>query len=205
MSGSNDDYHRGGQGGIGQLGASAQAQSTSIDEFPPLRRNGTDEDQQDRRGSLMQNAAFGGYPASNNFSMPPSQDSARHRLPSTQSGRPDSRTSALIPPTPRNTQQNNINSLLDSFVNQQQQIGSSSRTTQPQQQQPSRQQRGSLASSGGGAAQTAENVPIDEMAPIDKHGLAGLLANVRSPDADTAALAIGQDLTQLGMDLNSPE
>ncbi|KAL9032902.1 MAG: hypothetical protein Q9180_006237, partial [Flavoplaca navasiana] len=43
------------------------------------------------------------------------------------------------------------------------------------------------------------------MSPIDKYGLAGLLANVRSPDADTAALAIGQDLTQLGMDLNSPE
>ncbi|KAL8663534.1 MAG: hypothetical protein Q9168_008080, partial [Polycauliona sp. 1 TL-2023] len=232
-SGSNDDYHRGGQGGIGQLGASAQPQSTSIDEFPPLRRNGTDEDQQDRRGSLMQNAAFGGYSASNNFSMPSNQDSVRHRIPSTQSGRPDSRTSTLvdrimspsslsfasasnrqapasattldgsIPPTPRGNQQNNINSLLDSFVNQQQQIGSSSRASQPQQQQPTRQQRGSLASNGG-AAQTAENVPIDEMAPIDKHGLAGLLANVRSPDADTAALAIGQDLTQLGMDLNSP-
>ena len=81
-------------------------------------------------------------------------------------------------------------------------MGSSSRNAQSQ-QLPSRQQRGSLAS--GGAAQTAENVPIDEMTPIDKFGLAGLLANVRSPDADTAALAIGQDLTQLGMDLNSPE
>ncbi|KAL8895810.1 MAG: hypothetical protein Q9192_003435 [Flavoplaca navasiana] len=227
MSGSNDDYHRGGQGGIGQLGASAQPQSNSIDEFPPLRRNGTDEDQQDRRGSLMQTAAFGGYSASNNFSMPLTQESARHRLPSAQSGRPDSRTSTLIerirspsslsfsptsgtildgniPPTSRGNQQNNITSLLDNFVNQQQQIGSSRNPqSQQQQQQPSRHQRGSLAS--GGAAQTAENVPVDEMSPIDKYGLAGLLANVRSPDADTAALAIGQDLTQLGMDLNSPE
>ncbi|KAI4091919.1 MAG: hypothetical protein LQ339_008036 [Xanthoria mediterranea] len=232
MTGSNDDYHRGGQGGIGQLGASGQPQSTSIDEFPPLRRNGTDDDQQDRRGSLMQNAAFGGYPGANTFSMPSAQDPARHRLPSSQTGRPDSRASTLvdrimspsslsfasasnrqvptsattldgsIPPTPRGNQQSNINSLLDSFVNQQQQIGSSSRNTQSQ-QPPSRQQRGSLAS--GGAAQTAESVPFDEMTPIDKYGLAGLLANVRSPDADTAALAIGQDLTQLGMDLNSPE
>ncbi|KAL8883707.1 MAG: hypothetical protein Q9215_008076, partial [Flavoplaca cf. flavocitrina] len=234
MSGSNDDYHRGGQGGIGQLGASAQPQSNSIDDFPPLRRNGTDEDQQDRRGSLMQTAAFGGYSASNNFSMPLTQESARHRLPNAQSGRPDSRTSTLIerirspsslsftsasnrqgptsgtildgniPPTSRGNQQNNINSLLDNFVNQQQQIGSSRNTQSQHQQQhqPSRHQRGSLAS--GGAAQTAENVPVDEMSPIDKYGLAGLLANVRSPDADTAALAIGQDLTQLGMDLNSP-
>ena len=109
-------------------------------------------------------------------------------------------------PTSRGNQQNNMNSLLDNFVNQQQQIGSSRSTQsqhQQQQHQPCRHQRGSLAS--GGAAQTAENVPVDEMSPIDKYGLAGLLANVRSPDADTAALVIGQDLTQLGMDLNSPE
>ncbi|KAL8682495.1 MAG: hypothetical protein Q9186_001442 [Xanthomendoza sp. 1 TL-2023] len=234
MTGSNDDYHRGGQGGIGQLGASAQPQSTSADEFPPLRRNGNEEDQQDRRGSLMQNAAFGGFGGANQniFALPPPQDPARHRLPSAQSGRPDSRSSTLVDrimspsalsfasssnrqipttsanldsntlPTPRANQQQNINSLLDSFVNQQQAIGSSSRNALPQ-QQPTRQQRGSQAS--GGAAQTAENVPIDQMAPIDKWGLAGLLAKVRSEDPDTAALAIGQDLTQLGMDLNSPE
>ncbi|KAL8921363.1 MAG: hypothetical protein Q9172_004056 [Xanthocarpia lactea] len=232
MTSNNDDYHRGGQGGIGQLGASGHPQPTSIDDFPPLRRNGNDEDQQDRRGSIMQNAAFGGFPGSNSFSVSSTQDPSRHRLPSVQSARPDSRTSTLVDrilspsslnfasssnrpgptssahhdgtalPTPRANQQTNINSLLDSFVNQQQQMGSSSRNAQSQ-QLPSRQQRGSLAS--GGAAQTAENVPIDEMTPIDKFGLAGLLANVRSPDADTAALAIGQDLTQLGMDLNSPE
>ncbi|KAL8694673.1 MAG: hypothetical protein Q9224_003521 [Gallowayella concinna] len=98
MTGSNDDYHRGGQGGIGQLGASAQPQSTSADEFPPLRRNGNEEDQQDRRGSLMQNAAFGGFGGANQniFALPPPQDPARHRLPSAQSGRPDSRSSTLV-------------------------------------------------------------------------------------------------------------
>lgn len=98
MTGSTDDYHRGGQGGIGQLGASAQSQSTSVDDFPPLRRNGNDEDQQDRRGSLMQNAAFGGFGGANPnlFSLPSTQDSTRHRLPSAQSGRPDSRSSTLV-------------------------------------------------------------------------------------------------------------
>ncbi|KAL8771039.1 MAG: hypothetical protein Q9209_003458 [Squamulea sp. 1 TL-2023] len=217
MTGSNDDYHRGGQGDIGQLGVSG-----SIDEFPPLRRDGNADDQQDRRSSMMHNAVFGGFPGSNNFSVPSTQDPARHRLPSAQSVRPVSRTSTLVdrimspssmsfpsssnrsvPTSSANLDGiNSINSLLDNFVNQQQQIGSLSRNTQSQ-HQPPRQQRGALAS--GGAAQTAENVPIDEMTPIDKYGLAGLLANVRSPDADTAALAIGQDLTQLGMDLNSPE
>ncbi|KAL8727189.1 MAG: hypothetical protein Q9166_006226 [cf. Caloplaca sp. 2 TL-2023] len=190
MTGSNDDYHRGGQGGLGQLGASSQPPSTSMDEFPPLRRNGNDDEQQDRRGSLMQSAAFGGFPGSNAFSMPPAQDPARHRFPSAQSGRPDSRTST-------------INSLLDNFMSQQQQIGAASRNAPPQQQQSTRQQRGSQAS--GGAAQTAENVPIDEMSPIDKWGLPGLFSKLRSSDPDTSALAIGQDLTQLGMDLNSPE
>ncbi|KAL8814399.1 MAG: hypothetical protein Q9223_006367 [Gallowayella weberi] len=98
MTGSNDDYHRGGQGGMGQLGASAQPQSTSVDEFPPLRRNGNDEDQQDRRGNLMQNAAFGGFGGANQnlFALPPPQDPARHRLTSAQSGRPDSRSSTLV-------------------------------------------------------------------------------------------------------------
>lgn len=96
MTSSNDDYHRGGQGGMGQLGASTQPQPTNVDEFPPLRRNGNDEDPQDRRGSLMQNAAFGGFPGSNTFSLPTGQDPTRHRLPSAQGGRSDSRTSTLV-------------------------------------------------------------------------------------------------------------
>lgn len=40
---------------------------------------------------------------------------------------------------------------------------------------------------------------------LDRFGLAGLLANVRSENPDVAGLAIGQDLNQLGLNLNSVE
>lgn len=56
-----DEYRHGGQSGIGQLSGLNQPQTGSIDEFPPLGRNGNGEIGQDRRGGLIQNAAFGGY------------------------------------------------------------------------------------------------------------------------------------------------
>ncbi|KAL8754163.1 MAG: hypothetical protein Q9184_005200 [Pyrenodesmia sp. 2 TL-2023] len=184
FNGSNDDYHRGGQGGVGQLGASAQPQPNSVEEFPPLGRNGTNEDQQDRRGSLMQNAAFGGFSNSTQLFLP-SQGQARHGLPSAQSNQSDA-----------SNPQNHDNSLLSRFH-----IGSSPNPSHSQ-QPPSRQQQGFQAS---GASQTAENTPLDQMAAIDRWGLAGLLATIRSDNPDVAGLAIGQDLTQLGLDLNSQD
>lgn len=97
FNGGNDDYHRGGQGGVGQLGASSQPQPNSVVEFPPLGRNGTDEDQQDRRGSLMQNAAFGGFSNSTQLFLPPTQNQPRQGLPSAQSNQSDaSRSSTLV-------------------------------------------------------------------------------------------------------------
>ncbi|KAI9720195.1 MAG: hypothetical protein M1812_003013 [Candelaria pacifica] len=56
-----DDYRSGGQSGVGQLSGSTQPQTGSIDEFPPLGRNGNGEIGQDRRGGLMQNQGFGGH------------------------------------------------------------------------------------------------------------------------------------------------
>ncbi|KAL8933941.1 MAG: hypothetical protein Q9216_006150, partial [Gyalolechia sp. 2 TL-2023] len=230
FTGGSDDYHRGGQGGVGQLGASVQPQPSSIEEFPPLGRNGTDESQHDRRGSLMQSAAFGGFSNSSAFSLPPNQSQARHGLPSSHNNQPDSgRSSTLVDritspsslsfasssnrhgltstaehdknalPTPRINQMNNVNSILSNFQNHV--IGSSPQNAHPQ-QPPSRQQPGFQVS---GASQTAENTSLDQMAPIDRWGLAGLLATIRSDNPDVAGLAIGQDLTQLGLDLNSQE
>lgn len=43
------------------------------------------------------------------------------------------------------------------------------------------------------------------MSPMDRFGLPGLLAIVRNENPDIASLAIGQDLTQLGLNVNSPE
>ncbi|KAL9580188.1 MAG: hypothetical protein Q9212_004648, partial [Teloschistes hypoglaucus] len=232
----NDDYHRGGQGGVGQLGTSAQPQPSSVEEFPPLGRHGTDDSQHDRRGSLMQNAAFGGFSSSTAFSLPSSQDQAPHRLPSAQGSQPDtsSRSSTLVDrmmspsslsfsssanrhgppssaehertglPTPRANPQNSVNSLLSNFQTSSN-GGPSVQNAQnqpPQVRQQQQQQQQPFPSSG--AAQIAENTPLDQMAPIDRWGLAGLLGTIRHENADIAGLAVGQDLTQLGLDLNSP-
>lgn len=56
-----------------------------------------------------------------------------------------------------------------------------------------------------GAMHTPDQTHLSQMSPLDRFGLAGLLATVRSENPDVASLAIGQDLTQLGLNLNSPE
>jgi hypothetical protein len=61
-------------------------------------------------------------------------------------------------------------------------------------------QEGSLV-----GAQGRIKTPLSEMAPIDRWGLKGLLSTINSEDPATAALAAGQDLTTLGLDVNSQE
>lgn len=97
FQGGADDYHHGGQSGVGQLGGAGQPQPSSIEEFPPLGRNGNDESQQDRRGSLMQNAAFGGFPNSSVFSLPTNQAQGRPGVPSALGSQSESgRSSTLV-------------------------------------------------------------------------------------------------------------
>ena len=43
------------------------------------------------------------------------------------------------------------------------------------------------------------------MSAMEEFGLPGLLATIRSANPDVAGLARGQDLTSLGLNLNSPE
>lgn len=66
-SGTQDDYRHGGQGGVGQLSGSHQPQPNSIDDFPPLGRNGHGEIGQDRRGNMVQNAAAGSFSSASAF------------------------------------------------------------------------------------------------------------------------------------------
>jgi len=51
----------------------------------------------------------------------------------------------------------------------------------------------------------ADPIPISQMAPIDRYGIAGLLATVNNPDRMVSGLAKGLDLTQLGLNLDSKE
>ena len=53
---------------------------------------------------------------------------------------------------------------------------------------------GAAAKSGGGGG-----------APADRYGLLGLLSVIRMTDPDVTTLALGTDLTTLGLNLNSPE
>ena len=53
--------------------------------------------------------------------------------------------------------------------------------------------------------QHPDRTPLSQMSDIDKWGLKGLLAKINSDDPNVVALAIGQDLSELGLDLNSPE
>lgn len=76
------------------------------------------------------------------------------------------------------------------------------------QQQPRQQPQGGFGGDlvdSPGAVQTPEQVPLSQMSELDRFGLAGLLGMIRHDSNDVAGLAVGQDLTTLGLDLNQPE
>lgn len=89
-----DDYRHGGQGGVGQLSGSSQPQTGSIDEFPPLGRNENGDIGQDRRGNLMQNAAFGGYANGNAFA--PQSNQIQNRQGGSAGQQDSGRSSTLV-------------------------------------------------------------------------------------------------------------
>ena len=93
----------------------------------------------------------------------------------------------------------------DSFASQQRMQSSA-----PSQPQPARGQQfqASFVSEQEGSpvgTQSRTKTPLSEMTPIDRWGLKGLLETIRSDDLNVSSLAIGHDLTTLGLDLNSQE
>ena len=57
------------------------------------------------------------------------------------------------------------------------------------------------------AAEIPENVglSLSGMSEMERFGLTGLLGMIRNESQDLGMLAVGQDLTQLGLNLNQPE
>lgn len=51
----------------------------------------------------------------------------------------------------------------------------------------------------------SDPVPLTQMAPLDRYGIAGFLATIHNPDSMVSGLAKGLDLTRLGLNLESPE
>lgn len=92
-----------------------------------------------------------------------------------------------------------FNPLLQSFHEPSQQASSQL------QSQTTRLQQGYAAGASDTPAVAPDQATISQMSAMDRFGLPGLLATVRSENPDVASLAIGQDLTQLGLNLNSPE
>ena len=81
---------------MGQLSGSGQPQTGNIEEFPPLGRNGNDDAGHDQRGSLIQNAAFGGFSTASTFILPPNATHTRHGLPNTSSSQADTTRSSTL-------------------------------------------------------------------------------------------------------------
>ena len=67
------------QSALGQIPLSRQPQTTSVDDFPPLGRNGNGESD-DRRGNIMQNSGFGSFSNPHSFSLPLEQMSGRNSI-----------------------------------------------------------------------------------------------------------------------------
>ena len=77
----------------------------------------------------------------------------------------------------------------------------------PQPSRPQQHQTGFGADfvESPGDGRTRNQTPLSHMSELDRYGLAGLLDTIRNDDPDVTSLAIGHDLTQLGLDLNSSE
>jgi len=215
FGGAGDDYRFGGQGGVGQLSGSAQPQTGNIEEFPPLGNNSVGEIGPDRRAGLIQNAAaFGTTQGAGAF---PGLGQSRNGLSSptdSQSNRSTNATlgssiAGAIRATPTNPQEGGQRT--GQAPANLPYIGSAMRTGGDVTPVGQRPQQGQFDSGFGGesvgspSGQTPLHKRLVEMTDQERYGLPGLLAMIPLESADYSSLAMGQDLTVLGLDLGGPE
>jgi hypothetical protein len=91
-----------------------------------------------------------------------------------------------------------MNSLLNNFSELQFQ-------TQRQASQPQQQDYVTRTGDAPDSAVTSDQTTPSQMSALEEFGLAGFLATARSENPDVSGLARGQELTSLGLNLNSPE
>jgi CCR4-NOT transcription complex subunit 2 len=224
-SGAGDDYRFGGQGGVGQLSGGAQPQTTNIEEFPPLG-GAAGEIGPDRRAGLIQNAAaFGGSANAGAF---PGLGQTRNGLPSpTESqheralnpavgGRGLPSAASRTPfenlrSTPVNSQDGNQRSAQApgnmGFLGPQLSLrGANELGTVGQRPLQSQfDQTFGADNSDSPSAQIALHKRLADMSDVERYGLPGLLSMIPLESPDYSSLAMGQDLTVLGLDLSRPE
>lgn len=221
FSGVGDDYRFGGQGGVGQLSGGAQPQTTNIEEFPPLG-GAAGEIGPDRRAGLIQNAAAFGSGA--NAGAFPGLGQTRNGLPSPTDGQQERALNPTVggrglPSTASRTPFENLRSAPTSLQDSNQrtappppgnmgflgpQIGRSDLGQRPQQSQFD-QTFGAENSSSSPNAQIPLHKKLSDMSDSERYGLPGLLSMIPLESPDYSSLAMGQDLTVLGLDLSRPD
>ena len=93
----------------------------------------------------------------------------------------------------------------DSFAEQQRmQVSMQNHAQESRPQQYQSGYSGDPVESPRGVQQRTKT-PLSHMSELDRYGLPGLLEMIRNEDPNVSSLAIGHDLTSLGLDLNSSE
>ncbi|KAF1960577.1 hypothetical protein CC80DRAFT_403643 [Byssothecium circinans] len=215
-----DDYRFGGQSGVGQLSGGAQPQTGNIDEFPPLGGGGADVGP-DRRTGMIQNAAA--YGANSNTAAFPGLGQTRNGLSSPTEGQQDrSLNSGLrgsASRTPFENMRNTSTALQDGNQRVGQNLGNLSSMpfigSAPSNIPPvgQRLQQNQFEPSFGAdniGSPNAHQIPqqpkkLADMTETERYGLPGLLSMIPLESPDYSSLAVGQDLTVLGLDLSRPD
>ncbi|MBE7181907.1 MAG: hypothetical protein INR71_12005, partial [Terriglobus roseus] len=205
--GSGDDYGyatQSRQAGLGALSGLTQPQTNNVDEFPPLGGLGSVDVGADRRTGMIQNAAFGGGDGQASRYGGMGQSRLGLTSPDGQQDGTSLRLGGQRIPSGEEGRNGGLQRAAPGFdVSQQQPIG---RSLNPDQDF-------SRNISGGDAAAAANNLlphqpgrkRIADMSELDRWGIQGLLAMIPSDSPDHSSLAMGQDLTALGLDLNRPD
>ncbi|KAJ4333983.1 transcriptional regulator [Ascochyta clinopodiicola] len=222
FGGAGDDYRFGGQGGVGQLSGSAQPQTGNIEEFPPLGNNAAGEIGPDRRAGLIQNAAaFGTTPGTGAF---PGLGQTRNGLSSPTESQGNRSSNATVGGGHASAASRTP---FDGMRGAQSQQDGGQRTGQAQGNpsflgsgirsggdatpvgQRSQQSQFEPGFGGDGIgspnAQTPLHKKLAEMTDQERYGLPGLLSMIPLESPDYSSLAMGQDLTVLGLDLSRPD
>ncbi|KAF2180539.1 hypothetical protein K469DRAFT_592262 [Zopfia rhizophila CBS 207.26] len=232
FSGGGDEYRFGGQAGVGQLSGSSQPQTGNIDEFPPLGGGGGDVGPDRRTGMIQNAAAYGNNANANAF---PGLGQTRNGLSSPTDGQQDRSINTAVgdrgmPPggvsrTQFENMRGNPTGLQDvdrngnprtgqalgnmSFIGSQLPLRGGGGSAVPpigQRPQPTPyEQNFSADAVGSPNTQLPQHKNLADMTDSERYGLPGLLSMIPLESPDYSSLAVGQDLTVLGLDLSRPD